>query len=531
MNNKLMMIITSIFMIISCSTNNKRNIDSPNIVFIIADDASWKHFGVYGSKELKTPNIDNMALQGVLFQNAFVSTPSCTASRGSILTGRNGFELEDGILLGGYLPKKFNTYTEILQKAGYKVGATGKGWGPGTLFGRDVNPAGSPHNYLQENRYKELFCDNSISPTNYAANFNNFLFERKEDQPFVFWVGTHEPHKPFTNGLAATQNIDINKIIVPEFYPDNKDVRTELGEYLAEIQHLDYQVGQVYEVLKKHNQLSNTMVVFTSDNGMPFPRSKSNLYEYGIHMPLIVTWGNQIKKNRKILDLISLTDLAPTFIDAAGLTVPSSMSGKSFLDIIKSERDGEVRNDDRKIFSGIERHGASAIYPSRTIRSKDFQLIWNAFPENIPIAVDGGPIRDELIKSKEKTPFYYKINMDRRPEFELYDVQDDPNSLNNLVKSNNHQIIMQSLKKELFEYLESRDDPRVLGNSDIWEYSPAFILWNGEKGSGVNYSPFTQGQNIPKERMKKMLIEYYHKNDFEQDFIDKVLKRLENNLD
>jgi uncharacterized sulfatase len=229
--------------------------------------------------------------------------------------------------------------------------------------------------------------------------------------------------------------------------------------------------------------------------------------------------------------LISLTDLAPTFIDAAGLTVPSSMSGKSFLDIIKSDRDGEVRNDDRKIFSGIERHGASAIYPSRTIRSKDFQLIWNAFPENLPIAVDGGPIHDELIKSKEKTPFYYKITMDRRPEFELYDVQDDPNSLNNLVKSNNHQIIMESLKKELFEYLESRDDPRVLGNSDIWEYSPAFILWNGEKGSGVNYSPFAQGQNIPKERMKKMLIEYYHKNDFEQDFIDKVLKRLDNNLD
>jgi len=115
-------------MIISCSTNNKRNIDSPNIVFIIADDASWKHFGVYGSKELKTPNIDNMALQGVLFQNAFVSTPSCTASRGSILTGRNGFELEDGILLGGYLPKKFNTYTEILQKAGYKVGARDAIW-------------------------------------------------------------------------------------------------------------------------------------------------------------------------------------------------------------------------------------------------------------------------------------------------------------------------------------------------------------------------------------------------------------------
>ena len=120
--------------------------------------------------------------------------------------------------------------------------------------------------------------------------------------------------------------------------------------------------------------------------------------------------------------------------------------------------------------------------------------------------------------------------MDRRPEFEFYDVQNDPFSLNNLVKSDKHQTVMQSLKKELFDYLELRQDPRVTGESDIWEYSPAFILWNGEKGSGVNYSPIAQGQDIPEKRLKKMLIEYYQKNGFEQEFVDKVLKRLEANL-
>ena len=515
----------------SCTAEHEKIANGPNIVFILADDASWKHFGAYGSNDVKTPHIDKMAQEGVLFQNAFVSTPSCTASRGSILSGRNAFELEDGILLGGYLPKKFITYTSILAKAGYKVAATGKGWGPGTLFGRTVNPAGTPYNDLRSNPYREVLCENPISDIDYAANFNNFLFDRKEDQPFVFWVGTNEPHKPYADGFAAVQNIDSNNIKVPEFYPDNNKVRSELAAYLAEIQHIDLQVGAVYEVLKKHNELENTLVVFTSDNGMPFPRAKSNLYDYGIRIPLIVTWGDQIQKGRRIDDLISLTDLAPTFIDAAGLSVPETMSGKSFMDILKSDQSGMVRKEERSVFSCIERHGRDAIYPSRSIRTKDFHLIWNALPDHNPIVVDGGPIKDVLITYKEKYSYFYKLTIGKRPAYELYEVKKDPYSMNNLTESSAHQIILEDLKSELIKYLKIRQDPRIIGTHDLWHYSPHFILWNGDKGSGVNYSPFAQGQNIPTPRMKKMLIDFYQKNDFEAQYIERVMQRLEQNLE
>ena len=531
MKLKTFMSLCAVAVFFGCADEKPMTPNAPNIVFILADDASWKHFGVYGNSAVNTPNIDNMAKEGVLFKNAFVSTPSCTASRSAILTGRNSFELEDGILLGGYLPKKFLTYTSVLEKAGYKVGATGKGWGPGTLFGRTVNPAGKPYNDLRHDPYKELFCDSSISDIDYAANFNNFLFDRGEDQPFVFWVGTNEPHKPYTADFAATQNIEFSNISIPDFYPDNENVRAEIASYLAEIQHIDTQIGLVYEVLKKHGKLDNTIVVFSSDNGMPFPRAKSNLYEYGIRIPLIVTWGNKIKKNRSVDDLISLTDLAPTFIDAAGLSVPSSMSGKSFIDILLSDQSGQVRAKDNHVYTAIERHGRQSLYPSRSIRRQDFQLIWNALPENNPIAVDGGPIKDVLINNKVSQPYYYKLAIGKRPEYELYDVKADPYNMDNLAEDPLYQDVLDELKSQLFQYLELRQDPRITGKQDLWQFSPAFILWSGEKGSGVNYAPNAQGQNIPPARMKRMLIEYYRKNEYDPAFVSQVMDRLEQNVD
>ena len=179
----------------------------PNIVLIIADDASWQHFGTYGAKALETPNIDKMAELGLVFENAFASSSTCTPSRSAILTGRNSFELEDGMLLTGYLPKKFNTYTAILEEAGYTIGSTGKGWGPGGLYGRPKNPVGTPYTYLTKNYYRGEFNDSPVSEINYAGNFNNFLFDRHENQPFAFWIGFHEPHTPYTEAFAAHRKI------------------------------------------------------------------------------------------------------------------------------------------------------------------------------------------------------------------------------------------------------------------------------------------------------------------------------------
>ncbi len=500
---------------------------SPNILFIIADDMTWIHAGIYGCDELKTPNLDKLGEEGVVFENAFVSTPSCTPSRSSILTGRNSFELEDGFLLGGYLPQKFTTYTELLERAGYKIGATGKGWGPGILIGRDVNPAGKPYRAIRNNPYQDLICDVEISDVDYAGNFNNFLYDCERDQPFCFWLGTHEPHKGYTRGFAATQGISSDDVTVPGFFPDAPEVRGAISEYLAEIQHIDTQVGKVMDVLKKHGKLENTLIIFTSDNGMPFPRVKSNLYEYGLRMPLIAWWGDNIVQGRRIEDLISLTDVAPTFLEAAGLTVPREMSGTSFLPLLQSDRSGKIREGEGKVFACIERHGHQSSYPARSIRTDMYHLIWNAATENPTIAVDGGPIKDLLQKGKDEHSYYYDLVFGIRPEFELYKVQEDPYELNNLAADPNYKDELNKLKNDLFEYLKKRKDPRMSGGEMIWEYSPIWGLYN----QNLNYSPETQGQDMPASRIKEIMIENYRKRGYVQEYIDKVLERLNNNLE
>jgi len=499
---------------------------SPNILFIIADDMTWIHAGVYGCDELKTPHIDQLGKEGVVFENAFVSTPSCTPSRSSILTGRNGFELEDGFLLAGYLPAKFTTYTELLEDAGYKIGATGKGWGPGILIGRDVNPAGKPYRAIRRDPRRDTIRNANISDVDYAANFNNFLYDCEVDQPFCFWLGTHEPHKAYTMGFAASQGINSDDVTVPGFFPDTPETRGVISEYLAEIQHVDTEVGKVMEVLEKHGKLENTLIIFTSDNGMPFPRVKSNLYEYGLRMPLVAWWGDKIKKGRRIEDLISLTDVAPTFLEAAGLPVPGEMSGTSFLPLLMSGRSGKIREGEGRVFACIERHGHQSSYPARSVRTDEYHLIWNAEPENPTITVDGGPVRDLLLSQKEEHSYYYNFAYGTRPEFELYKVVEDPYELNNLAADPEYQDELNRLKNMLFDYLKERKDPRMDGNEGIWEYSPIWGIYNGQ----LNYSPETQGQDMPVSRIIEIMKEYYRRNGYEKEFVDKVLERLENNL-
>ena len=224
---------------------------SPNIVFIIADDLSWAHLGAYGSNEVRTPNLDRLAREGIVFENAFVSTPSCTPSRASILTGRNGFELDEGTTLWGYLPARFATYTELLEQRGYRVGATGKGWAPGFLIDRDVNPAGRPWNGIRNRPYGDRFEKLQMSDIDYAANFEAFLDAADETRPFSFWMGTFEPHRGYTPGVAAALGIDSATVTVPPFMPDVGEVRDDIAEYYAEIEHIDAQVGRVMETLDR----------------------------------------------------------------------------------------------------------------------------------------------------------------------------------------------------------------------------------------------------------------------------------------
>ena len=197
----------------------------PNILFMMADDWGWNHAGAYGCQWVKTPTFDRIAREGMLFNNCFTSNPKCSPCRASILTGRNTWQLEEAVCHFGLFPAKFAVYPDLLEEAGYHVGFTGKGWGPGDWKngGFRRNPAGTPY---QRHRLKPLL--KAVSNQDLPKNFADFLKDRKPGQPFCFWIGTHEPHRAYEidSGLRAGKRPA--DVVVPAYLPDNDVVRRDL---------------------------------------------------------------------------------------------------------------------------------------------------------------------------------------------------------------------------------------------------------------------------------------------------------------
>ena len=474
----VLLLLPSLLFSPSCKDAGNERTTRPNIVFIIADDLSWEHLGAYGSVEISTPNIDRLAEEGIVFSNSFVSTSSCTPSSAAILTGRNGFELEQGASLWGYLPDNYPVYTELLEADGYQVAGTGKGWGPGFLMDRKRNPAGRLYNDIEAEPYDHLFDRTELSSVDYAANFAAFLRDVDEG-PFLFWMGTYEPHRGYTRGLAESQGRpDPQSIQVPDFLPDALPVQEDLNDYMFEIEHIDRQVGEVVDVLRRQDKLDNTIILFTSDNGMPFQRAKATLYDYGTRMPLILWWGENIEGGRTVSDMISHTDIAPTFLELAGAEVPQQMSGKSFLPQLLSDKNGEIDASRDRVYLYRERHAwccqGGESFVSRAVRTKDYLFIWNANPDVEPGDVDDGPTRRVLAENRERYPLLYDLTFGKRPEFELYDVKVDPYQIHNLIADEAYAQIVEALREDLFEYLRSREDPRMFDKQDVFKYTPYF---------------------------------------------------------
>ena len=269
-----------------------------NILFASSDDQSWAHTSQAGCSFVKTPAFDQIAKKGLVFTNAYASAPQCSPNRAAILTGRNIWQLEEAGTHSSYFPKKFTVFTDLLESAGYHVGYTGKGWGPG-----NYEDAGWPHNPVGKIYNKKRF-DNQLTKgivnVDYAANFADFMESKVQEQPFFFWFGCHEPHRAYEEGSGLKAGKNLKDVKVPGFLPDVGEVRSDLLDYAHEIEWFDKQLGKMLAYLDSIGQLENTMVVVTSDNGMPFPRAKANLYEYGVHMPLAVYMpGMDISGNAK----------------------------------------------------------------------------------------------------------------------------------------------------------------------------------------------------------------------------------------
>jgi len=245
----------------------------PNILFVLSDDQSWTHVSYTGEPGVETPNFDRIAQEGMFFPRAYVSAPSCTPSRSAILAGQHFWRLGAAGVLWGEFGNDTLSYQRILAAAGYHTGYTGKGWGPGLASGGD--PVGQGYNSQTLTERPSIH----ISATDYAGNFAEFLDERPDDTPFSFWVSPFEPHRPYEGRAGSLAGIRLDTIRVPDFLPDTVAVRQDLANYYLEINWLDQVLGQVVAELEQRNLLENTIIVVTSDNGMPFPRAKADKYD------------------------------------------------------------------------------------------------------------------------------------------------------------------------------------------------------------------------------------------------------------
>lgn len=467
--------------------------ERPNILIAISDDQSHPHTSAYGSTFVRTPAFDRVAKDGILFHNAFVASPGCSPSRAALLTGRYPWQIEHAGTHASSFPAKYPVFQDLLEDAGYHAGYTGKGWGPGNFkeSGRPRNPAGPQFSS------RKMKSPDGISTTDYAANFEDFLKKRSADQPFSFWFGGHEPHRVFKRGIGVENGGKLGDVEVPEFLPDTETVRTDLLDYAFEIEWFDQHVERMLSILESQGLLNNTIVVVTSDNGMAFPRAKANTYEYGIHVPLAVSWPAQVTGGRQAPDLVSLIDLAPTFLDAAGVNHPKTprMTGKSLLPFLTGRADRGPRS---QIMAGRERHSSSRYnnwtYPQRVVRTKDWLFVWNLKADRWPAGdprkfekdgslgpmhggyhdIDACPTLDELIVGRDDPAIgkYLRLAVEKRPEFEMYDMRNDRACLNNLADKPR----ADQLKKQLISGLEQTQDTRLGADPEVWErykrYSP-----------------------------------------------------------
>ncbi len=442
----------------------------PNIVFAIADDWGWPHASVYGNDEVcQTPTFDEIAKSGVLFNHAYVSSPSCTPSRNAILTGKYHWQLGSGANLWSTLDTKHKTYPLLLEDTGYHVGSWRKSWGPGNRDNWDRHPAGKV--------YK--------SP-------GEFLEAWDRTQPFCFWLGSSDPHRPYELGSGKAAGLDPNKVKLFGHFPDCETIRSDVADYYFEVQRFDRDVGEFLSQLDTLSVLENTIVVMTGDHGMPFPRCKSNVYDSGARVPLAISWPQGIEYAGRVLDdFVSTTDLAPTFLELAGVEVPAEVVGRSLRNLLASDQQGRVDPARDHVLIGKERHTVAQEAPDtggtpmRAIRTHEFLLIHNYRTDRWPAGTpnheratipgawysdcDNSPTKQYIIANLDKDAEHrqkYELAFGKRPEFELYDLRVDPDQLHNIADASKYADTVRQLSEQLHAELLTTNDPRALGKGD-----------------------------------------------------------------
>lgn len=431
---KIIFSIFAMIMFYSCVNVKQDKPQTPNFIIFIADDAAWNDCGPYGNDVIKTPNINKLAEDGLVFENAFLTCSSCSPSRCSILTGR--YPHSTGAPeLHMPLPADQVLFAGQLQKAGYYTAVAGKYHiGPDraefdTIYGG--GPSG---------------CENWVKA----------LEERPKGKPFFLWLAAIDPHRNYKPNTIAEPHSPEN-VKVPTFLPDADSTRKDLALYYDEISRLDSYLGKVMEELKNQGVDDNTLVIYMTDNGRPFPRCKTRLYDSGIKTPFIVRWPGVTKKSRTN-SLVSSIDIAPTFCELAGAQISPTFQGVSFAPIL-FEKSAEIRN-----YVAAEHNWHDYQAHERSIRNKQYLYIRNALP-NLNASPPADAIRS--LTYKEMIEFYRegKLNefqkdcfIQPRASEELYDVVKDPLQLHNLAQKPEYEGNLEQMRTLLDNWITEFND-------------------------------------------------------------------------
>lgn len=526
-------IAAALLALVVCRAPAASAAERPNILFLFADD--WgRQARIYAeadgpgsiSDAVRTPHFDRLAREGVLFRNAFVNAPSCTPCRSSLLTGQYFWRTGRGaILRGAVWDDSIPSYPLLLHADGYHIGQTYKVWSPGSPV--DAPYGGSQFAYERGggrfNRFSQQVTQMVAKGrpleeakrelvAEAASNFTAFLQARKPGQPFCYWLGPTNVHRAWQQGSGKKLwNIDPDSLRgkMPAFLPDVPEVREDLADYLGEVQAFDMLLGAVLEELQRHGELDNTVIAVSGDHGPPgFPHGKCNLYDFGTAVALAIR-GPGIPAGRVVDDLVSLPDLAATFVELAGLPLPESMTASSLVSVLQSvPRLNQSRQVDPQrtwVLTGRERHVDSARdefrpYPQRALRTHEYLYIVNFEPDRWPLGapyglddqstldpealatntrvtlrdMDAGPTKAWLVAHRHEPEGakFFQLAFGKRPGEELYVLADDPHQVRNVAQEAKFAEVRQRLRGQLMDELRRSGDPRIVDDGAYFENPP-----------------------------------------------------------
>ena len=423
-----------------------------NVLLIVADDLGLQ-LGCYGDAVAKTPNLDALAARGTRFTHGFASVASCSASRGTLLTGLPTHAC--GQYGHAHAEHNFHSFHRVkglpalLAPAGYRSGVIAKlHVQPKEVYPFDVEYPGNGRN-----------------PVQVAEQARKFIAESGE-KPFFLLVGFTDPHragKGFANQAKYPPGVpegkfDPAKLPVPYFLPDQPEVRAELAEFYQAVTRMDHGVGLLMQVLADTETADDTLVIFLSDNGIPFPGAKTTLYDAGVHLPLIVKKPGQ-KAGVVNPAMVSWTDIVPTVLDWAGVKQPGTLPGRSVLPVL--ERDKPEGWD--VVFGSHQFHEVTMYYPMRMVRTRTHKYLLNlAHPLEYPSASDlwASPTWQGVLRREDRWMGRRSVSAYlHRPREELYDLTADPDELTNLAADPKSAAVLDDLRARLRAWQKATGDP------------------------------------------------------------------------